>query len=233
MAGRLFTNKTTEQQADTLAAFMPGGRPFFAGRMEGTKLRSLFLGLAVETARVEGLLNEITYEHQIDQTTLLIEEWEAALGIPDSCFGIDVPLEQRRKQVIYKLGAGIQTEADFVEFASYLGYDIEVTPGRDIGFFPFTLKFPIQFYDYPQTARFYMHVTIYSDEFPNVFPLEYPIVFGPGLETAIVCLLHHIIPVNVSLTYEFSLVNQGALITESGRYYFTPEDGAGFIVTEM
>jgi len=233
MAGRLFLDKTAEQQAETLKAFLPGGRPFFAAGMDGTKLAALMHGLAVETWRAENLMNDITYEHQIDQTTLLIEEWEKALGIPDECFTTTVSLEQRRKQVIAKLAASIQTAEDFVAFASFLGYDITTIPGRDLGLFPFERKFPIMFFDKPVSARYYMLVTIYLDYLPNVFPLNFPLPFGPEFAEGITCLLNKLIPVNVSLLFAYELYDRASFISEPGFDYLVTEDGLDFISPEF
>jgi hypothetical protein len=224
MAGRLFKDKTQDEQAQTLSVFMPSGKAFMAAQIDDSKLRALINGLAVEQWRSENLMNDITYEHQIDQTTLLIEEWERALGIPDQCFKTDGMLEVRRQQVIAKLAAGIQTAEDFIAFALRLGYTIKTTPGRDLGLFPFTGKFPIMFFDRPQTARYYMRITLVTEVYPNVFPLGFPLPFGPQFGASLTCLLYKLIPANVSLLFDFEIEDQGYIISEDGLSPLETED---------
>lgn len=224
MAGKLFKSRTVEEQASSLASFMPGGRPFLAARIDGTKLRALLLGLAQELYRADNSLNDITYEHQIDQTTYLIEEWESALGIPGACIPVADTLAERRTNVLLKLKAhGVQTAQDFIDLMGFLGYTITITPGADIGLF--ALPFPARFFDRPQTARFTMFVNIITLEFPNVFPLDFPIAFANNIFAMLECLLDKLRPANVQLSIAYELPNADAFITESGKAYINAENG--------
>lgn len=226
MAEDLIRTKSVEDSTDSLVSFLPGGRPFLAARLSGTKLRSLLIGLATELLRVDGTLNEIGREHDITTTTQLIDEWERALGIPDSCFKGTGSLETRREQVRIKLAAtGLQSAQDYIDLAALFGYTVEITAGADRGLFPFSLAFPIFFFDAPQTARFTQIVTITTTEVPNLFPLSFPISFINDMVSIIQCLFNKLKPSTVVLKYEFTLPDEGALIDESGYYYLGTEDG--------
>jgi len=225
MAGKLFRDKTEEEHTTSLAAFLPGGKPFLASRLSGTSLRNLLAGLATELVRVDGLINDITYEHQIDQTTYLISEWEKALGIPDGCFTNTGTIAERRLGVLTKLGSmSVQTEQDFIDLAALLGYVVFIQSGAERGMFP--LEFPAYFYDSPQTVRFLMITTVETLQIPIVFPLAFPIEFGSGINTILECVFRRIKPANVDILFEYKLPELGAVIKEDGFYYIGLEDGS-------
>lgn len=207
MVGRLFKTKTVEQQTETLASFLPGGKPFLAKRLPQTTLYKLLYGLAVETARAEGLLNDLTYEHEIGQTSLLISRWEAALGIPDDCFSIEGSLEQRRKNVLLKLGGlGLQTEADFIDLAAVFGMQITIEKGAAYSFFPFNTLFPIEFVDCPATARFTWRIRLSSVTPACIFPFNnlFPVCFSDGFGTIVECFFNKLKPANTDLIFILS-----------------------------
>jgi uncharacterized protein YmfQ (DUF2313 family) len=224
MGKKLFTDKTQEQATDSLVSFVPGGRPFLAARLTGTKLRALLTGLASEILRADGIINEITSEHEITTTTSLIEEWERALGIPDSCFSNTGTIQERRLQVLAKLAKmSLQTDQDFIDLAALFGVVVSVVAGADRGLFPFELTFPVYLFDTPQTARHTLVVVVETTNAPNVFPLEFPIIFGSNLEGLIECLFRKLKPANVEIVFEYVLPDEGALITESGLFYLATE----------
>lgn len=223
MAGKLFKEKSVEEQTTSLASFMPGGRPFLAARLPSTTLRNMLYGLSGELFRADNQLNDITYEHQIDQTTQLIEQWESALGIPDHCFGNTGTLAERRNNVIIKLGhMGVQSAQDFIDLALLVGYVVHIIPGADRGVFP--LGFPAYIFDRAQTARFLMVTVVETLEIPLHFPYDFPIVFGSGINTVLECLFRQLKPANVELAFEYILPDELALITEDGFYYLALED---------
>ena len=223
MAGKLFKEKSVEEQTTSLASFMPGGRPFLAARLPSTTLRNMLYGLATELFRSHNLLNDITYEHEIGQTTQLIEQWESALGIPDHCFVVADTLAKRRTNVLIKLGAmGVQSEQDFIDLALLLGYAVNITSGAERGIFP--LNFPAYVFDRPQTARFLMITTVQTLDIPLMFIYSFPIVFGTGINTILECLFRQLKPANVEIAFEYELIDENALITEDGYYYLALED---------
>jgi len=127
----LFKAHTLEEHTQATANFFPTGRPFEAKNIEGTNFRKLLSVFSNELKRFEQLMIDITAQHNITTTTLLINEWERAVGIPDDCFKVDAnaTIEQRRKNVELKLAqlSAVSAE-DFKQVASDLGFDIEIVP---------------------------------------------------------------------------------------------------------
>ena len=228
----LFKTKTATEHTTSLASFMPGGRPFLAAKIEGSTLRKMLAGLALELAREDTTLNDITYEHDISQTTQLIEQWESALGIPDDCFNNTGTLLERRRNVIIKLSSSLQTAQDFIDLAAVLGFVIQIKTGSERGIFPFNNTFPIYFFDTPQSARFTEIFFVYTVSLPNVFPLDFPINFNGNATDLLKCLFTCMSPANVLVIFNFLLPDEGAIITENLRNYFYLQDGSGFIVTQ-
>lgn len=61
-------------------------------------------------------------------TVNFVDEWEAALGLPDPCLGPNPTIEQRRDQIVARFaGAGGQSIPVFVAFAAALGFVIAIT----------------------------------------------------------------------------------------------------------
>lgn len=207
MAGRLFLDKTIEQHTQTLQSFMPGGRPFLACGVDQSNMRRLLIGLAAEMKRSEDLLNTITYEHEIGQTTLLLEEWERALGLPDPCFPFGDTVAGRRNACIYKLSAyGTQTEQDFIDVGALFGYTISIEQGRCYGMFPYTCLFPIVFFDSPQSAKFHWRIYITGTVIPCKFPFVtlFPLCFSDGRSDVIECLFNTLKPANTILQFIYN-----------------------------
>ncbi len=185
----------------TVAAYLPPGRAFAAKAIEGTVTRSLLAGLAQELIRSESLVDEFRDQIIPDETTLFVDEWERALGIPDDCFkgaGTDA---ERRRDVLAKLASlGVQTAQDFVDFAALFGVTAEITAGSVHGSFPY--KFPMYFFPDQRTARHTIFVNLGSATSPK-FPYTFPITFGSGEIALIECLFAKIKPANVQLIFGF------------------------------
>ena len=196
----LITQHTIEKHADALANYLPGGRLFEAGKVSGTKLRSVLLGLAKEFSTAEGYLKTISNEYDINTTTLFINEWESAVGIPDSCFKGDGTIEQRRSHVLVKLASlGIQTEEDFEELGSIIGIAIVVTPGFEVsGVFPMT--FPFIFFDTIAESRFTI-VVDFTVEAASKFTLTFPFTFGSDEIAILECLFLKLKPANCNILF--------------------------------
>jgi len=202
IVGRLFKTKTESNQQETLASFVPNGRPFLAKRFPQATLYKLLWGLAIECGRAEGQLNDITLEHEIYQTTYLIDEWERALGIPDSCMPVADTLEKRRNNVLLKLGAmGLQTEQDWIDFLAILGYNATIRQGRCYGIFPYVCTFPLYLFDQPMSARFDWEITVVGPGDPCIFPFSglFPICFSDGFTTVLGCFIRKLKPTNTNI----------------------------------
>lgn len=129
-------NKIFEDVQRSLVAYLPGGILWEsgAGLIPGTNLNAIMAGLTGLMLDVD-VFNKIYNSEFIPSSagTDFLENWEQAVGIPDSCFpGPDEPLRSnRRLHVLIKLASsGIQTVADFENLAAILGFPTtEVVPG--------------------------------------------------------------------------------------------------------
>lgn len=196
----LFTQHIIEEHADSLANYLPGGRLFNGGKVTDTNLRKLLVGLSGELFTAEGYLKTVSNEYDINTTTLFIEEWEGALGIPDSCLKGTGDITQRRRDVLTKLAAlGVQTKADFEAVALIFGLIVDVRPGVDVGAV-FPLTFPTVLFDTSEDARFTI-VVDFTVEGANQFPLTFPFTFGDDIIAILECLFLKLKPANCNVLF--------------------------------
>lgn len=124
---------TLEEMLRSIAMYLPTGDVFTSAFVSGSNLNLLLEGLSKELLRAENFLYLYNSEFIPDQTTVFIEEWESALGIPDDCFTVNPgdTNEERRLNILVKLASlGVQTTADFENLATILGFpDTQVLPG--------------------------------------------------------------------------------------------------------
>lgn len=202
---KLFQTYNQEDHTDSLVAYLPGGELFAAKNEPSSNLRRLFAGLAVEIKQAEDLMNELTFQHDINCTTDLIREWERAVGIPDECFPGTGSLDIRRQHVLIKLASlGVSTAKGFVDLAALFGFKALVPSGATYGIFP--LAFPIAFFQYPQDARFTLYVFLDSENVPEVFPFEttrFPIPFFSNVSNIVECLIRKLAPANVNVIFQY------------------------------
>ncbi len=131
--GDLVVRHTQSEMIISLAAYLPGGELFESAFIPGTNFNALLAGLSGELLRAENFLFLYNSQFIPDQTTVFIEEWENALGIPDDCFTVSSgdTNEQRRINILVKMASlGVQTAEDFVNLATILGFsNVVVIPG--------------------------------------------------------------------------------------------------------
>ncbi len=129
----LIVRHTQSEMVASLAAYLPGGELFQSAFIPGTNFNALLTGLSGELLRAENVLFLYNSQFIPDETTVFIEEWESALGIPDDCFTVspDDTNEQRRINILVKMASlGVQTADDFVNLADILGFpNVAVLPG--------------------------------------------------------------------------------------------------------
>ncbi len=190
----LFDTHTTNEHAASIAAYLPGGIMFEAARIDGTNTNDLLVGFAGELKRVETELINYVEQYGIEETTLLINEWEKALGIPDDCFGGTGTIAIRRRDILTKLASlGVQTSDDFVALAAIFGIQVQVFAGRDPLVVPVIADI--------REARFTIVVTFTVTE-ANQFPFDYPIVFGDDSIAILECLFVKLKPENCAVIFQ-------------------------------
>lgn len=196
----LIAQHSKNNHADSIADYLPGGRLFESARITDSNFRNLLLGLAGELFTAEGYLRTVSNEYNINTTTLLIEEWEGALGIPDTCFAADGTLEDRRRDVLIKLASlGVQTEEDFEELGVIFGVSVTITPGFDLGS-TFPMTFPFIFFDSIKDSRFTI-VVDFTVEAASRFPLTFPFTFGSNEISILECLFNKLKPSNCDIIF--------------------------------
>jgi hypothetical protein len=191
---------TKSQQALTIANYLPGGSVFGAAKVTGTNIRNLLLAFANELLQADFLISKFRIDIVPDETEHFIDEWEKAVGIPDSCFdgsGTDI---ERRLAIVVKLASlGIQTDSDFITLAAKFGLVVTVESGAVHGTFPYEL--PIKIYATEKIARFTIIVrplTIIGETFIYTFPLT----FGTKTLGIVLCIFDKVKPANVDVVFE-------------------------------
>ena len=79
----IFTAPTEEQTAQQMADSVPNGKVWAAKNIEDTTVRKLINSLAIAPNLVQQKIQELEFEFNIDNTTLLLPEWEVSVGLPD------------------------------------------------------------------------------------------------------------------------------------------------------
>lgn len=192
----MFKAHTVEQQTDSLAGHLPNGRAWL-WKAKQSNGRDFLRGLGYELLRDEALIVQFWQELDPRNTTYLIEEWERAVGIPDSCFQATGDIETRRLHVVVKLASlGVQTAQDFVNLAAILGVTCTVEAGSYYGAFPY--HFPILVFGTPTDARFTIVVN-FTTPVGSGFPWTFAHPFLSGINSLILCLFEHLKPANCNI----------------------------------
>jgi len=199
--------RTQDEITNSLAQSFPVGRLFKAVNIDGSNIRKLLTGLALEIARIEEKISKEVYEAYFinEGQDGLLEEWESYLGIPDDCFSIiNKTRDERIEQVLVKMSMStVVTEQDFIDLAAIFGYTVQVLSGIELGAFPLILPFVL---GTPKSLRFTMMIRLPSSLAPtSVFPLTLPFTLSSGGSSVIECLFNKLKPANVVIAYDYTL----------------------------
>jgi len=189
----LFKKRDLEQYTSSLAAYMPGGTLFASKSIFDSNFRKLLRGLAGELFRANGLLKDYSEDLIPDTTIRFIEEWESAVGIPDSCFVTEgFTLDERRTNILIKLASmTIQTAEEFEELAALFGLSATVLGGTNAAVSPPIT--PIK------TARFTIVVQFVPE---TTFTYTFPILFGSDIINFMECVFKRIKPANCDIRFD-------------------------------
>ena len=191
---------TKQQQAQTIANYLPSGKAFAAKNIIGSVIRKLLLGFAVEVLRVDTWITLLRTDTVPDQTKNFISEWESALGIPDSCFKGTGTDTARRLAIEIKLaGQGVQTAQDFVDLAAKFGISITAESGSHRGVHGFE---PTVIYAGGDKEARNTLVIRPTEPIGEKFPYTFPITFGTSELATMECLFAKLKPANVNLVFE-------------------------------
>lgn len=214
-----FSSHTIEENTQSLADTLPNGPIFLAKNKDPSNLRKFLTGLAYEITRGEEYVQSIADEYDINETSLFIEQFESALGIPDDCLSIvGKTLEERRQQIIAKIRMNnVTTRQQFIDLAAIFGFEIQIFGGAHFWVFPlnfpahfmetmtmFPLDFQIEFTTGAKRARFTMVVKYIHLVSPLIFPLPFAVHFSTTVHTVIECLFNRLKPANTEIIFAFN-----------------------------
>jgi len=181
---------TLEDHTNAIAAYLPNGRTFEAKGIQGSNFRQLLTGIAGEFQRAQCYIQTLEDEFIPDLTTLFIDEWEQALGIPDLCFTGTGTDDERRRDILTKLSLlGVQTVEDFENVALVFGLTAEVLAGVDSA---------VVFPDIT-SARYTIVVNV---TLPERFIYTFPFTFGSNLLVFLQCIFDQVKPENCQVIFE-------------------------------
>ena len=194
-----------EQQIKTGADFLPGGRLFVQKGRSNSNLYKLLSGLGNEFFNANTLIERFLFDIFPNQTELLIDEWESAVGIPDDCFPGTGTLAERRQHVLAKLASlGVTTVDDFVNLANILGVTVTVTNGVDelsASQFPMTFPFELDTTPVvPSTFTMVFPFILGGDTIEDAKRFEI-VVYHVGPQPLIRCLFTKLKPAHCTITF--------------------------------
>jgi uncharacterized protein YmfQ (DUF2313 family) len=198
-----FVANSQEENAQSLADYLPNGALYLAKNLENTNFRKMLSSLALELIRKENVLETTADEYYPFLTANFLEEWEAALNIPDDCFTVvNTPIDQRRRQIVAKLAIdNIINKEDFIALARFFGFEISISSGFGASTFPMT--FPAILGGETLESKFTMVVTFKDEVSTDVFPYTFPMTF-PTIPPRdfLECLIIKLAPANVRVVFK-------------------------------
>lgn len=200
----------SDESTYILGAYLPDGKAFEAKNVPSTNTYKFIDALAKSFILFANDLEEVYKEMNPATTENLISRWENEYGMAQSCLGIASTLEERRSNLLIRIGMdGVQTVDDFEALAQSLGIDCVIHRFADIEGFPFTTNgFPITLAT-DKYARFTIIVDLPTELNEEVFPFSsngFPIILLSELSTGIIeCVFNKLVPVNVNVTYRYIL----------------------------
>lgn len=98
---------------------------------EDSDISKLLLGLSQELVRIDERVQQLLAESHPSMVDLLLEEWEADLGLPDDCTPLTETLAERKAAVNQKFKLyGSQSREFQIAMAAALGITITITEYR-------------------------------------------------------------------------------------------------------
>lgn len=117
---------TAADFAGALTRLLPRG-PVWPREPDSTVAETME-ALAPSFARSNARANFLVEDAFPANTTELLPEWEASLGLPDPCLGEAPTLAARRAEIVARLtGRGGQSRAYMIAYAARLGFTITIT----------------------------------------------------------------------------------------------------------
>lgn len=173
----LYQTHTQDQQRKSIADAVPNGKLWKAKNTPGTNYYKLLFGMANSLVLIDEVFNTLAYEYNFLVTTLLIDEWEAALGIPDNAFSNKAALDQRRIQCLLKFGWSWTNNKDFVDAAALLGISPVIITNKfnldNDQVYPLTYPFTYSSAEDPFIIIVDLPTSLVDDAYPLTYPFTY------------------------------------------------------------
>lgn len=207
---------TVDGHVQALAANLPAGRVWAPKLKQGSNLHGLLKGLAMTFEKMDTLIQCFIDQSYPPETVDFLEEWEAALGIPDTCFPLAATIPERQLIVEIKMITmrGMKTEADFVALAALFGLPITVNSGWEHvagGEGGPGLYLPVvTLAEFAQaTAVAARNTMVVVETYPDeiVFPWTFEttgltgLLFATDGQTTLRCLINKLKPANVDVLF--------------------------------
>lgn len=197
------------KQAEIIGAYLPDGKAFESKNIPSKNMYKFVDAIAKTFVLTCNDIEEVKRVEMFPDTTEdLISRWEKQYGIPDSCFSNKGSLEERRQNILIKIGMnGVQTVADFENLALKFGLNVEVKPGAGSDLLTFPLAFPWVFTS-AQQARFILIVDLPTILGTYIFPFtvtKFPFPFGSSNGNIIECVFTKLVPANVKVIFRYIL----------------------------
>jgi uncharacterized protein YmfQ (DUF2313 family) len=194
--------RTTQEQADVLASYLPDNAIFVEKNNLDSNYRKLLNGLALEFKRIRDVINSIRSDYFPENTTEFIENWEAQLNIPDDCIDVSTDISERRNNVMLKLnGVNATTKEDFEAMIAAAGIEATISNAVDQASLPLTLPFLLVDSDH---APFTIIVNLDASLEPSGLPLTLPFTLSSQAPSNIECLLKKYIPAHCQIIFRYS-----------------------------
>ena len=198
-----------EDKTKITVSYLPDGEALIAKNIPSTNLYKLLdsftLSFVLYCKNID-VLKKI--EMNPGTTETLISRWEKEYGLPDKCLKKTDDLEQRRTNLLIKIGMnGVQTVQDFEDLAAKFGYDVNVIPAAGSEKVTFPLQFPWSFMT-EKGSKFTLIVDMPSELGRNTFPFDvtkFPFPFGTDNGNIIECVFKRLVPSNVNVIFRYIL----------------------------
>lgn len=119
--------RSVDEQTRTLLMGLPNGKAFERKFDTTSNLYKYWNAISRTFVLFEENLNTLANELLPQTTEQLITNWEKEYGIPDGVFLADGTIEERRRDILAKIGAnGLKTKEDFESYFTFIGYDVEI-----------------------------------------------------------------------------------------------------------
>jgi len=197
----MIENRTQQEQARVLANYLRNDNLHEAKNKENSNLYKVLVGLAEGWLDFRNNANDIIDNYNINNSLLLIDEWEKAVGIPDNVFSVASDIETRRRNVLLKIaGSKAETKEQFERIGEILGFNIQVEPA--FKYSKFTYTFPVLLVS-ETSIPFVIVINIDKSLKPNGFPFTFTLNFSINPADILKLFFNKIKPSNTIIVFRY------------------------------